>query len=128
MKVSTPFNSQRDLMKIKYGCYRIVFLIGNYAIKFPRCTCFKFFVKGLRCNKKETKISKTKCYGICKVLFSFPFGICNIMPRAIFSRIDSFSNFYNEWKLSCITEVKVEKKMDSFGLLNGEIVAIDYGD
>ena len=111
--------------RIKRGATRLVFLTEHYAIKIPRFYSWSGFLRGLLANLQERLFSITKWPELCPVLFSDPFGLLVIMPRCqpipsylIQSCLDFIFNNPN---------IPVENKLDSFGLLDGSIVAIDYG-
>lgn len=131
-------------MKIAYGCSRMVILIGNYAIKLPNLKYrYPSCLWGLIHNLSESNWYKAS-QGIfnngeiqdydkllCPILYANRFGLVVIMKRAqpLPKTFDCPIVF--EWLASrfikfgdCICPA--EKKIDSFGLLNNEIVAIDY--
>lgn len=127
---------------LKHGCTRFVFLTKNYAVKVPQ---FKYewrhFLLGLLANMQEVTFSKTKDDRLCPVRFYIPGGWLLIMPRCtpitedVFFDLDVTKFWPNESedyhpKNECERanyNVPVENKQDSFGWLNGKIVAIDYG-
>lgn len=120
---------------IKYGCTRIVFLIGGYAIKFPQIKYeWKHFLLGLLANMQEIGFSKMDDKRMCPVLFYIPGGWMVVMPRCKnlsreeFMKLDT-RIFYplNENSPNEYFNVPVENKEDSFGWYKGKIVAIDYG-
>ena len=127
---------------LKHGCTRFVFLTKNYAIKVPQ---FKYewrhFLLGLLANMQEVTFSKIKDDRLCPIWFYIPGGWLLIMPRCapitedVFFDLDVTKFWPNESedyhpKNECERanyNVPVENKQDSFGWLNGKIVAIDYG-
>ncbi len=120
------------MISIKYGCTRMVFLFGDYAIKIPivRST-WEMFLLGLLGNMQEKLFSEIYNDAVSPVIFSIPGGWLNIMKRVRTLSSDDFLCFdYHYW---CNYKfpykiVIVENKQDSFGWLNGEIVACDYGN
>lgn len=128
-------------MQIKGGCTRSVILIGTYAVKIPRLNYgWTQFIKGLLGNMQEVHYSKMKDKRICPVLFAIPGGFLLVMPRCKELSEVEFTNINinDYWKqhLKNINEktmycgdfvVPVEHKIDSFGIINNNIVAIDYG-
>lgn len=120
-------------MQIKHGTNRVVILIGRYAIKLPTCVSWKLFLTGLLGNMQEKLFSDTKWDQLCPVIFSMPGGWLNVMPRAEPLEREAFFNLdFDKWiKVhdgeSVVAIVPVENKLDSFGTINGKIVAIDYG-
>lgn len=116
-------------MKAKSGCTRYVILTKRYAIKIPQFKyTWQLFLKGLLANMQEILFSKMKDERMCPVLFYVPGGWLLIMPRCKeieenkFDKID-LSKFWSNEKFV----VPVENKIDSFGILDGKVVAIDYG-
>ncbi|WP_109437834.1 hypothetical protein [Aquimarina sp. AU119] len=118
-------------MKINQkGATRIVILTKKYAIKIPNILFWRMFLYGLLGNMQENSFSKMKYKGMCPVLFSFPGGFLNIMPRCrVLSRNEwDYMHVYKQCKrLHKDVNIPVELKYDSFGWLNDNIVAIDYG-
>jgi len=111
-------------MEIDQGCHRWVMIFNKIVIKFPNPTySIKWFIKGIKGNVQETRLSKTKNKNLCPILFSFPLGLFLIMRKAKLltnEKVD-INNFI---KISNITTA--EGKRDSFGLLNNKLVCIDY--
>ena len=112
------------------GSSRLVFLTKNYAIKVPRC-CVKpdngfygkviGFLEGWKANRYEYIWSKSKTFDFfCDVEYSFLFSIVIIMKRATpldreqFLNLEKFNFAY-------------EHKDDSYGIIDGETVIVDYG-
>ncbi len=118
-----------DDTMIRYGTTRTVLLIGNWAIKIPSFIEWRLFLLGLLANMQERKFSATKWPELCPVLFGMPGGWFLVMRRAA-----PLSDA--EWdaldpQIFCAPEdhfVPAEAKRDSFGTLNGRIVAVDYGN
>jgi len=114
------------LMEIKYGSTRTVFLVGNFAIKVPSFVQWSLFLQGLLANINETKFSKVKIFNnLCPVVFSIPGGFLNVMPLCQPITMTDFKYHMVEIKNF---GVEVEPKLDSFGWLEGKIVAVDYGN
>lgn len=116
---------------MKRGCNRVVFLVGQWAFKFPRptghemCTSgWRNFLYGLLNNMNERETSGRP--GACPVIWSFPGGFLNVMPRV--EELSEAEFFELDWVRFCKeNSLKVEPKRDSFGKLNGQVVAVDYG-
>lgn len=120
---------------LRHGTTRTVFLIGRYAIKLPAITEWRLFLMGLLGNMQERRFDRMRYPGLCPVLFGCPGGWFLIARRAHplswreFEELD-YGKFIQgdqdlpkgEWILP------VENKQSSFGILNGRIVAVDYGD
>ena len=121
--VSAQIKWEREVMtcRIGWGTNRIVFLVGPFAIKVPATVEFRLFLHGLLSNMQETKFSKHKL--AAPILFSFPGGFLNIMARAERLTMQQF----NSVKIEDYKGLPVEDKLDSFGILHGKIVAVDYG-
>lgn len=113
---------------IKYGSTRICILLTNMVIKIPSFVEYRLFLNGILGNLQETGFSKLESEKLCPVKFSFIGGLLIIMPRAKpLSRSEFFSLDYGEFIKDGNLTIPVENKLDSFGWLNGKIVAIDYG-
>jgi hypothetical protein len=117
----------------KQGVTRTVLLIGPYAIKLP-CLHYGWrnFLQGLLANMQERQWATMNLPILCPIVFSLPGGFLNVMPRC---RIltDAEWQDYAEMAISPEEErgdfvVPVEHKSDSYGWLNGRIVAVDYGN
>jgi hypothetical protein len=106
------------------GCSRLVFLTRTKAYKLPVLYSWRNFLYGLLNNMNEAETSSRQ--GTCPVLWKLPFGFLNVMPRTEELSDIEFSNLdVNDFCMH--NKIVVEDKRDSFGKLNGKIVAIDYG-
>ena len=116
------------IFNIKYGASRTVFLTTKYAIKRPSFQSYRLFLHGLLANLQEVKFSKSKLDGLCPVIFYLPLGLLVVMPRC---RVLTFDEFDPKKLEEFIDKenyrIPAELKPDSFGYLNGKLVAIDYG-
>ncbi|CAA9548603.1 MAG: hypothetical protein AVDCRST_MAG23-2774 [uncultured Sphingosinicella sp.] len=106
------------------GCNRWVVLTRRYALKFPRPTSWRDFLVGLRNNLNEARDGNLS--GRCPVIAKAPLGFAIVMPRArILTEIEfagfDYHGFCREHK------VQAEPKPDSFGVVAGRVVAVDYG-
>ena len=122
------------------GINREVFLIGKYAIKIPSLRTYRHFIAGLLCNMNERNWWKfTTDERLCPVLFALPGGFVIVMARATalgeYSDAGAYADGFGimtaeriQDRLSNWIGLPVEPKPDSFGVLNGQLVAIDYGD
>jgi hypothetical protein len=119
-----------SLMRTEIGCTRIVFLIGNYAVKIPNFRYeWKHFLCGLLSNLNERAFAKMEWPQFCPVVFSFPGGWLLVMRRARQMTREEFDSF--DPQAFCEQSdyvVPAEHKPESFGWLNGRVVAIDYGE
>ena len=123
------FSGQVDRrVRFHRGSTRFVLLIGAIAVKIPRPTGWKLFLHGLLANLQEREFSRTFWPELCPVRFSLPGGWIVVMPRCI----PMSDAEWREFEVEHFTErpdysIPAEHKQDSFGWLNGRIVAVDYG-
>ena len=119
-------------MKILWhgGVTRTVILTRRWAIKLP-CLVYgwKYFLYGFLANMQEREWSGYD-ERLCPVRWAAPLGVLIIMPRCE-PVIDSglLDEEIHNWA-NCGTDkdlLPVELKSDSFGRLNGRLVAVDYG-
>ncbi len=112
----------------KKGTTRLVILTKNYAFKFPSFYSWKFFLQGLLGNMQESLFWTLHDSKLCPVLFSIKGGFLNVMPRAQELSLEEFIAFdFESFVQTPNFLIPVENKLDSFGKINGSIVAIDYG-
>lgn len=122
---------------LKTGATRRVFLIGKYAFKVPFawpgtgnafCGIFRRLRDGLFANRCEMVYSGTSFSGngagfVCNpVVFALPRGLLVVQRRALPIDNDTFDTLEEACAWS-----PVEYKPDSFGFVDGELVAVDYG-
>ena len=118
-------------MKInREGCTRIVILTERFAFKLPNfLNGLKLFLMGFISNMEEVQWSKANLEGFCPVVFSLPFGILTVMRKAKIFTADEFLAFdYENFIQRQDYIIPAESKANSFGWLDGQIVAIDYGN
>lgn len=114
---------------MKYGATRIVLLIFGWAIKIPRVTEWRLFLLGLLANMQERIFSRTGWPELCPVVFSLPGGWLVIMRRAREITADEWAQFdADRWRDRGEYIVPAEAKRDSYGWIDGRIVAVDYGN
>jgi hypothetical protein len=107
------------------GFNRWVLLTARRAYKFPAPYSWRSFLYGLLNNMNEAQQARGKSYA-CPIVWRLPLGFLNVMPRCKplnerqFAALD-VADFCRTNRLV------VEHKIDSFGVLNGLIVAVDYG-
>lgn len=116
------------------GVTRTVLLTRRWAIKIPGCWnrglrhWWRHLLLGLLANMQEVEFSRTDWPELCPVRYYLPGGWLVVMPRL---RILTESEFaeadYGALVHRPGYEVPAEAKADSFGWLNGRIVAVDYG-
>lgn len=116
---------------LKRGITREVFLIGKYAFKLPSVRNWWLFLEGLQCNMNEKE--RQYCSDqFCPIVFSLPGGFLNVMKRCTPLKVYDYEEMNKVFYLSKETEEGnvhryVENKQCSFGILNGKLVAVDYG-
>ena len=116
---------------IKYcnnGVTRLVFLVGPWAFKIPN---FKFehshFLLGCHCNWLEKKYTKVwdgyPPLGdkIAPTVFCTWFGLLSVQKRVVALQRD-----LTEEEITLFEGVCSDVKRDNFGLLNGNLVCVDY--
>ena len=110
---------------------REVFLVGRWAVKLPKLSRdWRQFLRGLLSNMEEREFAANGWPEFCPVVFSLPGGWLVIMRRAqpltdefllTFDRLDFLMP--EDGRLF----PEVEPKDDSFGMLDGRVVIVDYG-
>lgn len=140
------------MLEFKRGMTREVILIGPWAIKIPSFRNGKLFLTGMLANMQEREFSHTGWPELCPVKFYVPMGLLVMMPRckplsdAEWESLDhrafcSRSDPYAEINYDLVTGqingthadvasylIPAEHKRCSFGMLNGRVVAVDYGN
>lgn len=109
------------------GATRAVLLVGQIAVKVPRMRTWRTFLNGLLANMQEREFSRTGWPELCPVVFSVPGGWLLVMHRAVPLSDAEWCTVHPDWAEREEYVVPVEMKRDSFGVLCGRIVAIDYG-
>jgi hypothetical protein len=116
-------------MKWAYGSARRVLLTKKWAFKFPNWETWQLFLCGLLANQEEAIWGRMGQAGVCPVRFSIPGGFLVVMPKC--SPIPEAWQWsveeWEEFKTRKGYRINCECKGDSVGLLNGEVVAVDYG-
>jgi hypothetical protein len=83
---------------------------------------------GLINNMNEARSGRLGQSGFCPVVFALPGGFLTVMPRVRTLSDDEFGAFDAEQFCERgAYRIPAEPKPDSFGWLNGEVVAVDYG-
>lgn len=112
------------------GCTREVFLVGPWAIKIPQFRYeWRHFLQGLLANMQEvqwwTNFPQPQ---LCPVLWGLPGGWLIIMKRAQPLTRDQFDSIdLKAWCDRGDWIVPAEIKLDSFGWIGDQLVAVDYG-
>lgn len=107
------------------GVTRIVFLFGKYAFKFPQIHSWNALLLGLLGNMNEHVFGQMKSPLLCPILAHLPGGFLIVMRRAesvkclepYRARVDEIREAFPF----------IENKTSSFGLVDGVLVAVDYG-
>lgn len=119
------------------GANRLVILTRRHAFKLPNLLGGWWAVLwGLIDNIQERRANgRVRRWpgpaqdGICPLLFSLPGGFLNVMPRARPLTDLEWATFdYAAHVNRGAYWISAEHKRDSFGVLDGAIVAIDYGN
>lgn len=115
-------------MIIKHGATRTVILTKKYAFKFPYIRRYKNFLLGLLANMQELEFDSLNDERLAKVIYHLPCGFLIVMKRA------EPLTWFDKKFLACFCAKRikgfalpVELKQDSFGYIDGKLVAIDYG-
>lgn len=124
-------------MKIeRRGCTRIVFIFNSVVVKIPNFTvCWRHFLQGLLANmgERDTYYANTGRYNVglsdllCPVVWASWGGWVLVMKKALpFTCTDEQGREldYSKWIMAGFGG---DDKPDNYGILNGTIVKIDYG-
>jgi hypothetical protein len=115
-------------MNIEKGATRCAFLVGRWAIKIPRTASWSTFLTGLLANMQEREFARTKWPELCPVAWSMPGGWIVVMPRARpLTTLEWCCLDLHTWPGHTRYVLPVEMKQDSFGVLDDQVVAVDYG-
>jgi hypothetical protein len=112
------------------GTFRRVFRFWRYALKLPR---IRKLAAGMRCNRWEREVWSTwrlrlGWSGLCPVLFADPLGLLVVMPWAAeAATIDQVKVLEDSIERECKAFTDAEGKTGDYRLLNGAVVAVDYG-
>jgi hypothetical protein len=102
-----------------------VLLTRRWALKFPALYSWRAFLYGLLNNMNEAQQGRGNSWA-CPVVARLPLGFLNVMPRCEPLKERQFEAL-NVAEFCKQHRLVVEAKIDSFGVLNGLIVAVDYG-
>ncbi len=118
---------------ISSGVTREVFLTKRYAFKIPKLRYgWKFFLTGLLANMQERTFSTAGWPELCPIVFSIPGGWLNVQRRAASLTPHEWQNFdrdlfeYGSIERGYIVPIG-DWKAENFGVIDGRIVAVDYG-
>lgn len=113
----------------RQGCTRLVILIGPWAIKLPRFGYgWRLGLTGLLCNMAEVRAWTMRAPELCPIVAHVPGGFALVMRRARPLTEAEWTAFdFDRFCDPGPYVVPAERKRDSFGVLDGRIVAVDYG-
>lgn len=117
----------------KEGRTRMVFLVGDYAIKVPYVKCWMGFLWGCISNITEwdehERASQRQKKFLCPLLWTSPWHIVNVFRRCSPLPPKAQERFRRRWwlKKKCL-DYPCEGKVDCFGISpEGRLVVVDYG-
>lgn len=118
------------MIRFAGGTTRRVILVGRYAIKVPRVDYgWQAILGGLLANMREWSFSCAGWPELCPVLWRIPGGFLIVMRRARPLTDEEWTAFdYDSFIETDDYFVPVDYKYGSFGILDGRIVAVDYGN
>lgn len=112
---------------LKTGCTRFVLLIGSKAIKIPRFDYgWAQSLRGLLANMQEVEFSPIDPRA-CPITFHIPGGWLLVMKRCEPISDEQWQTINNSCPGVWMPIPVERRKRDSFGVLNGQVVAVDYG-
>lgn len=131
MPSSTAADPSAPLIQCCSGCTREVLLVGRWAIKIPQFRYeYRHFLQGLLANMQERHWWRNFPQPeLCPVLWGIPGGWLIVMRRAdpmTRQQLDEID--LKAWCDKGDWKVPAEPKMDSFGWIDGKLVAVDYGN
>ena len=117
------------MLQFKGGAARHVLLFGCWAIKIPRTDSVRAFLSGMLCNLQERELGRSGRQDLCPVVASAPLGLCVVMPRCAAVRPGTLreEDFRRLVEPTPGAFLPVEWKEDSWGWLDGRLVAVDHG-
>lgn len=123
--------SMQRMVSCHWGSTRCVVLVGRWAVKFPRLSgrfAWNRFLRGLLANMQERLFWETRWPELCPVVWSVAGGWLVVMRRATPMTPEEWETFDAlKWSQRDDYVVPVECKRDSFGWVDGNLVAVDYG-
>lgn len=114
------------------GSSRTVILTQRWAIKLPGAWAYPGYrwtslLRGLLHNMEERAFSRLGWPCLCPVHFALPGGLLIVMPRARpLSRQAWLALDYRRFFAAHGIQPLAEEKIDSFGIYDGRVVAVDY--
>lgn len=119
---------------VSTGVSREVLLVGRWAAKVPKLRYgWRAFLHGLLANMQEAQWGEMAAHEgddhFCPVVWALPGGWLVVQRRAR-------PLTYAEWMALDVDDflergtyaIPAERKQDSFGILDGRVVAVDFGN
>ena len=121
-----PSSREPFVRIVTAGRNRLVILVGRWALKVPSMRCWRDFLFGLLNNLTERDRSRSGVLpAACPVLWCAPGGFVLVMPRARMLTPAEFASL--DYGTVVGDRCSVEHKPDSFGIVDGRLVVLDYG-
>lgn len=117
---------------MKNGATRCVWLIGRYAIKFPRLCSWRCFLNGLIANMTEREFNCIAPDLHAKVLYADKFGFMLVMERAEYM-LPSDLNRYERPHIDELFDrcekagLPIERKYEDVGKFLDACKVVDFG-
>jgi hypothetical protein len=104
------------------GRNRFVVLAGRWAVKVPSLRSWRDFLFGLLNNLNEGEWATDPTMAHCPVVWRSPGGFILVQRRARILTDQEFVDLH-----PALPPARAEPKADSWGWLDGRLVAVDYG-
>lgn len=115
-------------MKLRKGSTRIVLLVDRFALKFPKPTKWKTFLRGILANLDEVMWYRSSPpewqQNMAPVISCFFGGLLLISARAE----EVTEGEYQQIDLTAFDPLPMDSKRINFGRLKGRTVLVDYAD
>lgn len=123
------FSHQSSMFRIMRGSSRIAISLRDiYVLKIPNFSSYSLSLHGLLANLQEKTFSAAKWTELCPVTIAGNSGLWLVMPYARPLTDEEYETFdYDAFIKQENYIVPAERKRDSFGILYGKVVAVDYG-
>ena len=119
-------------MRYERGATRQVFLIGRFAVKFPRFCSKRSFLYGLLANLQESFYWKeykknSKRGKLAKAYFKDALGLMLVMERADFVCTDEDPRLSSFYSICSEEGLPLDAHPGNVGDFSGTLKLIDYG-
>jgi len=114
----------------RQGTTRIVFELKTVVVKVPNFRDgWRLFLLGLLCNLQERQFGALDWPDLCPIVWSSWGGWVVVMKKARMMTRGEFDRFDANGFIEdgFAGHLPVEPKMSSFGVYDGNVVAVDYG-